>query len=430
MIELCGATRAAGHDRRRRRGSGAARDRLREARVQAILGIEIPRARQARDPERAGLRHRRGRRRPGRDPAAGPARGRHARGRPDRGGRADRRARAAARDAARAPGRRTGRLSHEQRLRRARSTRSSGVACTRRSGGRSPRRASPSGCAWPPRILARQRRRSRTRCRRSSRCCARRCSARCSTRPRTTSRAACADLRLFEVGHRVPPPRAGEAPSGAAGRRAPRARRAARGAHGAAPSWGVRRARRGRLLRRQGAARSALPRRCACDGVELAPGAAAVPAPRPRRRVPRRRGPIGWLGELHPLVAGAGSCGARSCFEVDLDRLIAAAPRDSGLRGPDRLPAAAPGPRGRSCPCDVPAARGAGAPRARLPVSCCATCACSTSTAAPQVGEGRRSLALALSFRASTGRSPTRTSRPCASGSSRRWARWGVSCDG
>ena len=28
-------------------------------------------------------------------------------------------------------------------------------------------------------------------------------------------------------------------------------------------------------------------------------------------------------------------------------------------------------------------------------------CACSTSTPAPQVGEGRRSLALALSFRAS-----------------------------
>ena len=50
MIELCGATRRARHDRRRPRAAGRSRrdaDRLREARVQAILGVSR-RARSAR----------------------------------------------------------------------------------------------------------------------------------------------------------------------------------------------------------------------------------------------------------------------------------------------------------------------------------------------------------------------------------------------
>ena len=68
MIELCGATLApgtidVGGERRSRR----APIRLRERRVRAILGVAVPRGRQARDPRGAGLRRRRRRGRPGRD---------------------------------------------------------------------------------------------------------------------------------------------------------------------------------------------------------------------------------------------------------------------------------------------------------------------------------------------------------------------------
>ena len=90
---------------------------------------------------------------------------------------------------------------------------------------------------------------------------------------------------------------------------------------------------------------------------------------------------------------------APAAFELDLDRLIAAARARAALRGPDQLPRPAPGPRRR-----------AGSPRCPPP-TCSRSCArapasCSTSVRVfdvyegPQVGEGRRSLALALSFRA------------------------------
>ena len=69
MIELCGATR-----RCRARSTSAARAPpppaigLRETRVRAILGIEVPRARQAQILNALDFAHRRGRRRPGRRP--------------------------------------------------------------------------------------------------------------------------------------------------------------------------------------------------------------------------------------------------------------------------------------------------------------------------------------------------------------------------
>ena len=67
--------------------------RLREARVERLLGAPIPRDALPRDPAGARLRRRGRRRRARRDGAALAPRRRHARGRPDRGGRADRRPR-------------------------------------------------------------------------------------------------------------------------------------------------------------------------------------------------------------------------------------------------------------------------------------------------------------------------------------------------
>ena len=103
MIALCGARRLPGTIDIGGDGPPPATIRLRESRVRAILGLEIPRARQARDPRRAGLPDRAGAGRPGRDAAAGAPRRRDTRGRPDRGGRSDRRPGAAAGDAAKAP---------------------------------------------------------------------------------------------------------------------------------------------------------------------------------------------------------------------------------------------------------------------------------------------------------------------------------------
>ena len=82
---------AGGRDDRRRRARARRRrcSRLREARVEALLGLAIPRDAQARDPRGAGLRGGAGGRRARRDRAALAPQRRHARGRPRRGGRAD-----------------------------------------------------------------------------------------------------------------------------------------------------------------------------------------------------------------------------------------------------------------------------------------------------------------------------------------------------
>jgi phenylalanyl-tRNA synthetase beta chain len=106
----------------------------------------------------------------------------------------------------------------------------------------------------------------------------------------------------------------------------------------------------------------------------------------------------GWLGELHPLVAAAWELPGAACLEIDLDRLIAHAARPHYV---DLI----------------------GFPQLRqdlavvLPVEVSAATALAAVTGAagklladarvfdvysgPQVGEGRRSLALALVFRAS-----------------------------
>ncbi len=108
---------------------------------------------------------------------------------------------------------------------------------------------------------------------------------------------------------------------------------------------------------------------------------------------------VGWIGELHPLVAASWELpvGA-SAFEVDLDRLIDAAPLDTRYEDligyppvhqdlavvlPEEVPAAQV----------LAAARGAAGELLR-------DARTFDVYTGPQVGPGRRSLALALSFRA------------------------------
>ena len=96
MVELCGATPVGGTIDVGGPGPDPAPIRLRARKLSALLGTEIPIDRAAADPARAGLRHRARAGRPRRHAAARAPR-RHARGRPDRGGRAARRRRQAAR---------------------------------------------------------------------------------------------------------------------------------------------------------------------------------------------------------------------------------------------------------------------------------------------------------------------------------------------
>jgi phenylalanyl-tRNA synthetase beta chain len=108
--------------------------------------------------------------------------------------------------------------------------------------------------------------------------------------------------------------------------------------------------------------------------------------------------PIGWLGELHPLVAESWELPAASCFEIDLDRLIAAAPAEIGYEDligypPLRQDIAVVLSR------DVPAAHVLSAVREAAGELLRDVRVFDVYTGA-QVGEGRRSLALALSFRA------------------------------
>ena len=308
MVELCGA---AGRRRARstsafRAGAGAARSCCarracrrssawrwrRSARPRSCSALDFasePAAGRARG-ERAGAAPRR----------------RHARGRPDRGGRADRRPRAAARDAARAAWRR--RQAHARparaprgrgRARRPRPARDRRLEL-RRAGAARP----PAARGRPP--AARVPWRSRTRSPRSSRSCARHCSARCSTPPRHNVARNGPDMAIFESGTVYRP--AAHRPArrtSRAGARAPRARRAPERRPRAARL--ARRAGRGGLLRGEGAAR----RRCSTTShVELGwcvartwpflhPGRSAAvlageqPLGCPRRGPPARRRSLG-----------------------------------------------------------------------------------------------------------------------------------------
>jgi phenylalanyl-tRNA synthetase beta chain len=113
-------------------------------------------------------------------------------------------------------------------------------------------------------------------------------------------------------------------------------------------------------------------------------------------------GPLGWIGELHPLVAQAWELPGAGVCEVDLDRLIALAPAQTDYEDLIGYP-----PLRRDLavvlPADVPAARVLAAAREAAGELLRDVRVFDVYTG-PQVGEGRRSLALALSFR-----SPERT---------------------
>jgi phenylalanyl-tRNA synthetase beta chain len=133
-------------------------------------------------------------------------------------------------------------------------------------------------------------------------------------------------------------------------------------------------------------------------GFELAPAGQPFLHPGRSAEIVVAGEPIGWLGELHPLVAGEWDLDAGAGFELDLDRLIAAAPAQTLYEDVISYPAlridlAVILPEG------VPAARVLELARAAAGELLVDVRVFDVYTG-PQVGEGRRSLALALTFRA------------------------------
>jgi phenylalanyl-tRNA synthetase beta chain len=107
--------------------------------------------------------------------------------------------------------------------------------------------------------------------------------------------------------------------------------------------------------------------------------------------------PIGWIGEVHPLVAREWDIDGAAAFELDLDRLIAAAPAEVRYDDLISFPALRE---------DLAVVLDAAIPAARLLAVVREAGGKLLDDArvfdvysGPQVGEGRRSLALALSFR-------------------------------
>jgi len=135
------------------------------------------------------------------------------------------------------------------------------------------------------------------------------------------------------------------------------------------------------------------------------PGLRFAPAPEPflhpgrSASVSLGEGSIGWLGELHPLVAQSWELGgALACFEIDLDRFLAHAARPDYLDligyPPLRQDIAVVLPEQVSAAQALDAVRTAGG-------KLLGEVRVFDVYSGPQVGEGKRSLALALAFRAS-----------------------------
>jgi phenylalanyl-tRNA synthetase beta chain len=141
--------------------------------------------------------------------------------------------------------------------------------------------------------------------------------------------------------------------------------------------------------------------RLEADAIRGAGGADQEPFLHPGRAASVRIAdgePIGWLGELHPLVAEAWTLPGAACFELDLDRLIAGAPTVSPYEDligypPLRQDLAI------ALPQEVSAAQAQAAVRRAAGVLLRDVRVFDLYTG-PQVGRGKRSLALALSFRA------------------------------
>ena len=127
----------------------------------------------------------------------------------------------------------------------------------------------------------------------------------------------------------------------------------------------------------------------------LHPGRSAAVLAHAPGREPLR---LGFLGELHPLVAETWDIAARGRVRDRPRQARRARPAGRRVHRVRAVPGAAPGPGG-----DAAGAVSAAETLERVRAAAArrsTTCACSTCTRAQQVGEGRRSLALALSFRA------------------------------
>ena len=133
----------------------------------------------------------------------------------------------------------------------------------------------------------------------------------------------------------------------------------------------------------------------------LRAGERAVPAPGPRRRAVIVAGAAaGWIGELHPLVCRAWDLDAAAGFEVDLAPLVAASPvGEESYEDVTTYPGRLPGPRRRRRRGRRRRAVRARGPR-RAAASCCASAEVFDLYEGEQLGEGRKSLALRLEFRA------------------------------
>lgn len=108
--------------------------------------------------------------------------------------------------------------------------------------------------------------------------------------------------------------------------------------------------------------------------------------------------PLGWLGELHPLVARAWGIDGAAVMELELDRLLEIAAGEHAYRDVISYPALSQD-IAVVLPEDVPAAKALELVR-KAAGELLAEVGVFDVYSGPQVGDGRRSLALSLSFRA------------------------------
>ena len=175
-----------------------------------------------------------------------------------------------------------------------------------------------------------------------------------------------------------------------------------------------RRARGERLLRAQGRGRDPrAPARRRGRRSPRGPSRSCIPAV-PRRS--RSTGPtIGWLGELHPLVAREWDLPGGTAFELDLAPLVAAGADPERYRDLITFPAVLQD-LAVVVDEDVPAERVRDAVRAGGGELLVAADVFDLYHG-EQLGEGRRASRCGSSSGLPTGRSPTRRSATCASGS-------------
>ena len=372
------------HDRRRRPGRRTRPTiRLRDARMERLLGTAIPRDEAAEILRALEFERRRGRRRARRHGAALPARRRHARGRPRRGGRAAVGAREAAGHAARRGAARPACSRPSSGCAAAPRTRSPAPACTRSLRlERSPRPTSSTACASRPTTRAAAVVAAQPDVRGPVGAAHDAARLAAGRRRAATARAACATCGCSRSARSSSPSRAGE-PTAAEQRGEPLPEERQHvgalltGAH--APAVVAReRAAAGRLLRGQGRARGAARRaaraverraRRASRSCTPAASARVLIGGEPRRLA--RRDPPGGRARRGTSSDAAG-------FELDLGAARARGAVRAALRGPDLVPrrAARTAPGGSRPTCRPPTCS---PPCARRAARCCAAPRSSTS---------------------------------------------------